>query len=88
MTPAGYSGTPLPKKLAIKDGSMAAAIAAPQHFSKLLVPLPSGVRIRSDVRAKGPFDVLVAFVRTRPSSRADSTVRTHASTPRARRSAW
>ena len=64
MTPAGYSGTPLPKKLAIKDGSMAAAIAAPQHFSKLLVPLPSGVRIRSDVRAKGPFDVLVAFVRT------------------------
>jgi hypothetical protein len=29
MTPAGYSGTPLPKKLAIKDGSMAAAIAAP-----------------------------------------------------------
>ena len=64
MTPAGYSGTPLPKKLAIKDGSMAAAIAAPQHFSKLLVPLPSGVRIRSDVRAKRPFDVLVAVVRS------------------------
>ncbi len=64
MKPAGYSGTPLPKKLGIKDGSLVATIAAPQHFAQLLVPLPDGVTIRVDVRAKGPFDVLVAFVRT------------------------
>ena len=69
MTTAGYSGTPLPKKLGIKDGSTVATIAASPHFAELLVPLPGGVRIRSDrrasdLRAKGPFDVLVAFVRT------------------------
>ncbi len=61
---AGYSGTPLPKKLGIKEGNRVATIAAPRHFNQLLLPLPAGVRIRSDVRAKGPFDVLVAFVRT------------------------
>jgi len=61
---AGYSGTPLPKKLGIKEGNWVATIAAPRHFAQLLVPLPDDVRLRSDVRAKGPFDVLVAFVRS------------------------
>ncbi len=64
MTPAGYSGTPLPKKLAIKYGSMVAAIDAPLQFSNRFVTLPSVVRIRSDVRALGPFEVLLALVLT------------------------
>jgi hypothetical protein len=65
MTTAGYSGTLLPKKLGIKDGSTVATISAPNHFADLLVPLPPGVRIRSNVRAKGPFDVLAEFVALR-----------------------
>lgn len=61
---AGYSGTPLPKKLGIKDGSLVAASAAPPDFPSLLDPLPAGARVRFDLRAKGPFDVLVVFVRS------------------------
>ena len=50
MTTAGYSDTPTPENLGIKDGSTVATIAAPRHFADLLAPLPGGVRIRSDRR--------------------------------------
>ena len=62
--PAGYSGTPLPRKLGIKEGHDVASVGAPEHFADLLEPLPHGVRLRSDLRSRGPFDVMVAFVRT------------------------
>jgi len=42
---AGYSGTPLPKKLGIVEGSTVVAIDAPSHYAKLLAPLPMGARI-------------------------------------------
>ena len=61
---AGYSGTPLPKKLGIKEGSLVAALWAPEHFSSLLDPLPRGVRLRSDLRSPAPHDVLIAFATT------------------------
>ena len=61
---SGYSGTPLPKKLGIREGSSVATLAAPDHFIGLLQPLPAGVRLRPNPRGKRPFDVLVAFVRT------------------------
>jgi hypothetical protein len=61
---AGYSGTPLTRKLGIKEGYSVAALWAPDHFPELLEPLPGGVRLRSDLRAAGPHDVLVAFVTT------------------------
>ena len=41
---AGYSGTPLAKKLGIKPGSALFAIAAPGHYEELLAPLPEGVK--------------------------------------------
>jgi hypothetical protein len=41
---AGYSGTPLAKKLGIKPGSALFAIAAPRHYDELLAPLPEGVK--------------------------------------------
>ena len=44
-TMAGYSGTPLPRKLGIKAGSTVALIGAPEGFEKLLTPLPDAVRI-------------------------------------------
>lgn len=61
---AGYSGTPLPRKLGIRDGAVVAAVGAPAHFVDLLRPMPPGVRMRMDLRGRGPFDVMVVFVRS------------------------
>jgi len=55
---AGYSGTPLPQKLGIKEGHRVAFPGAPENFPKTLGPLPSGVTI-----AKDDLDVVVQFVR-------------------------
>lgn len=40
---AGYSGTPLIKKLGIKDGHRIQTVHAPAHYSNLLGELPVGV---------------------------------------------
>ena len=61
---AGYSGTPLPKKLGIKGGHAVATLGAPEGFKRLLEPMPSGVRLDADTRRRGPYDVVIAFVRT------------------------
>jgi hypothetical protein len=41
----GYSGTPLAKKLGLREGSRLFAPAAPEHYATLLAPLPAGVRL-------------------------------------------
>lgn len=61
-TPAGYSGTPLPKKLGIKPGTTLATLNAPADFAATLGPLDD-VRIRIDTR--GRWDLLVLFVTSR-----------------------
>jgi len=40
---AGYSGTPLTKKLGIKEGFRVSLVAAPDGFRKELLDLPAGV---------------------------------------------
>jgi len=40
---AGYSGTPLAKKLGIKAGSEVVLVGAPDGYRKLVEPLPDGV---------------------------------------------
>jgi hypothetical protein len=40
---AGYSGTPLAKKLGIKDGGRLFVSSAPANYRSLLEPLPDGV---------------------------------------------
>jgi hypothetical protein len=62
-TSAGYSGTPLPRKLGIKPQARLALIGAPPGFDEVLGDLPPGVSVHR--RLRGTFDVLVAFVRTR-----------------------
>ena len=42
--PAGYSGTPLAKKLGLKPGDLVTLLNAPPGFRKLLEPVPDGVR--------------------------------------------
>jgi hypothetical protein len=53
---AGYSGTPLPKKLGIGEGSSVALIRAP---AGVVEDLPAGVTVKRQVRGKA--DVVVAF---------------------------
>jgi hypothetical protein len=62
-TVAGYSGTPLVRKLGIREGHRVAFPAAPDGFEKLLGGLPEGVTVRS--RAAGPLDVIVYFTTRR-----------------------
>ena len=56
---AGYSGTPLPRKLGIRQESTVAVLGAPDGFGDLLGELPEGVDIKR--RAIAPLDVVVAF---------------------------
>jgi hypothetical protein len=56
---AGYSGTPLPRKLGIKPGARLAVLREPEGFRRTLGELPEGVVIRR--RSQGPLDVVVAF---------------------------
>jgi hypothetical protein len=57
---AGYSGTPLPRKLGIKPGHRVLALGAPQGFAHgTLGELPDGVTLRST--ARGTADVIVSF---------------------------
>jgi hypothetical protein len=53
---AGYSGTPLPKKLGITEGSTVALLAAPPG---VIDGLPPGVTVKR--QARGKADVVVAF---------------------------
>jgi len=63
MSAAGYSGTPLPRKLGLKPEMQVAWLAAPAHFGELIGPLPDGVRLKT--RATGPLDLVVLFVTRR-----------------------
>ncbi len=59
----GYSGTPLVRKLGIKEGCRLALLGAPDGFDDELAPLPDGVRV---LRRLGPdLDVAVLFVTER-----------------------
>ena len=58
---AGYSGTPLPKKLRIGEGSVVALLHAPEGFEAKLEPLPKGVSLQRQARGAG---VMLAFMKS------------------------
>ena len=60
---AGYSGTPLPRKLGIKPGSRVVLVKPPDGFERLLEPLPAGARLRTTNR--GARDLTLWFTRSR-----------------------
>jgi CheY-like chemotaxis protein len=60
---AGYSGTPLPKKLGIKAGSVVALLNAPAEFDETLGELPEGVTLQTE--PGGEPDVVLWFIRLR-----------------------
>ena len=53
---AGYSGTPLPKKLGIKPGHRLLLLSAPEQFE---LDLPEDVKVGR--AARGKADVIVSF---------------------------
>ncbi len=65
---AGYSGTPLVRKLGIKAGMTCAVIDPPQHYWDLLVGLPDDLKV---VDASTPgLDFVHIFVRARAALEA------------------
>lgn len=70
---AGYSGTPLPKKLGIKEGHRVVVLAPPPGWPGALGELPAGVRIDRRLGDDGgsgggggaDYDVILLFSRRR-----------------------
>jgi hypothetical protein len=60
-----YSGTPLPKKLGVRESSRVLVAGAPDGFQ--LHPIPSGVELVARVRP--PLDVVLLFVTRRSDLR-------------------
>ena len=58
---AGYSGTPLPKKLGIKEGFAVALVNAPVGFVKELGDLPANVKMYSQ-KLPNTVDLTLLFV--------------------------
>jgi hypothetical protein len=58
---AGYSGTPLVKKLGFKEGFRAALVNPPKNFQRELDPLPDSVTLFDGTLPKG-LDLILLFV--------------------------
>lgn len=59
---AGYSGTPLPRKLGIRSGHRLALLHAPAGFDGTLGELPPDVAVARDAGGGERLDVVVLFV--------------------------
>ena len=59
---AGYSGTPLPRKLGIKPGDEVAVLGGPASVAGALSGLPGVGPPRRDLSGSDPLDVIVFFV--------------------------
>ena len=63
----GYSGTPLAKKLGIKDGFLIVTVNEPSQYREILAPLPGGVTL-TDAASYTPtakIDVVHLFTNSR-----------------------
>lgn len=65
MAAAGYSGTPLPKKLGIKENHKVVILGAPSGFDTTLGVLPAGAAVTRKLAGKTPLDVVIVFVTRR-----------------------
>src|SRR5919201_859212 len=71
--PTGYSGTPLPRKLGIKERCAVVLAGASTGFEQTLGELPEGVTLRRGDR--GRRDITIWFVRSQSElgGRSDAT---------------
>jgi hypothetical protein len=74
---AGYSGTPLPKKLGIAEGSRLGLLDAPAGFADRLRTEGMAPDVEVRTTARGPLDVIVSFhtERRRLERRFDALVK-------------
>jgi hypothetical protein len=68
---AGYSGTPLPRKLGIGDGDEVALIGAPERFEDTLGHLPDVASLHTDLADNARYDVILAFITQRSELEAE-----------------
>jgi len=61
--PAGYSGTPLARKLGIAESARVWVVSAPAHYGDLVAPLPDGVMFLT--RPSRDTDMAHVFIRQR-----------------------
>lgn len=78
---AGYSGTPLTKKLGIRDDSHVVLVGAPPNFRALLASLPAGVRFSDSV--SDTTDIVHAFCMRRDELELQLTAWRHVIRPNA-----
>jgi hypothetical protein len=69
MTPAGYSGTPLAKKLGIVENTRVLVKRAPGDYRRLLAPVPAGVTFAT--RIARAVDVVHVFTTRRAELATD-----------------
>jgi len=74
--PAGYSGTPLAKKLGIVEGVSVVAKNAPENYYKLLEPIPPGVRFEQKISRATDIVHLFTSRRTELKKHLESLRRT------------
>jgi CheY-like chemotaxis protein len=75
-TMAGYSGTPLPKKLAIRPGAVVALLGAPAGFERTLGALPDGVHLQNHLRGRPELALLFSKSRAELERRFPATAQT------------
>lgn len=83
-TDAGYSGTPLAKKLDIREGARLFIWDGPADYPDLVAPLPAGVRFAKGLDSDA--DLVHVFVTAR--SRLDRALRTLRQTLRPEATVW
>ena len=68
---AGYSGTPLPRKLGIGEGDEVALIGAPEWLEDTLRAVPDVASVHTHLEDDARYDVIVAFVTQRAELEAE-----------------
>ncbi len=81
---AGYSGTPLAKKLDIREGARVFVWDGPDDYADLVSPLPSGVRFAKGLDSEA--DLVHVFVTAR--SRMERALKTLRQTLRPEATVW
>jgi hypothetical protein len=71
MAAVGYSGTPLAKKLGVKEGQTVAVLNEPAGFRDWLDPLPEGVRMTTSIGTSPDVVVIFADRRARLQRRVE-----------------
>ncbi len=68
--PAGYSGTPLVRKLGIRDGHRVGIFEGPPEVAELLADAPESVRVEDAQAGADPYDVILLFARDEAALRS------------------